>query len=191
MDEKPVSADGGTPPVPTVRDLAERVVASCAPEESAYFGLTADAYFAGGTARRPARWPYWPNRPYRRRIPTGFGVPEAAALVTPVVLAVLTGTASDLLAGWLRTTTGRRQRRWWWPGRWRRARPAPDRTRLTAPPGADWDTLERQIAAAALREAATPRQAAAIAAAVRAELEPPAPTGPPPAAPAPAPAPAE
>ncbi|OKI02003.1 hypothetical protein A6A06_12890 [Streptomyces sp. CB02923] len=182
MDEKPAPAESRALPAPSVRDLAGRVVASCAPEEAAYFDLTADAYFAGRMPRRAARWPV------RRRAsgtPTGFGVPEAVDLITPAVLAVLTGAASDLFAGWLRTTTGRR--RWWR----RRRRPVPERTRLVAPADADWDALERQIAAAALREAVTPRQAAAIAASVRAELEPPARTAPPPAAPAPAPAPTE
>ncbi|MFD7663631.1 hypothetical protein [Streptomyces sp. NPDC059788] len=184
MDEKPAPSGAAAPPALSVRDLAGRVVSSCAPEEAAYFDLTADAYFAHAARRRVVRWPS------SRRVPTGFGDPEAAALVTSVVLAVLTGTASDLLAGWLRAATGRR--RWW-----RRRRPVTGHTRLVAPADADWDTLERQIAAAALRAAATPRQAAAIAAAVRAELEPSAPTeespeGPePPIVPAPAPAPTE
>ncbi|MER5889769.1 hypothetical protein ABT160_38585 [Streptomyces sp. NPDC001941] len=145
-----------------IEEVAARVVARCAPAEVPYFRVIAEAHFAvtGRGAPPPG------TRGASRRVPNGFGVPEALAAATPVVLAVFTGTASDLLASWLRTTADGRDP--WRP--WRRRRVVVPGTPLAIPSGVDWDVLERQARDAALAAGGTEDLAVSVARAVRAEL---------------------
>ncbi|MER7763758.1 hypothetical protein [Streptomyces sp. NPDC097619] len=162
-----------TLPATDVRTLARRVVLRTAPGEEPYFDAMADAWFAAGPrgARRAGR-----------RTPTSFSPADAVDLVvlaTPVVLTVLSGAASDLLADWLRTAA-RPRRRWW-----RRRRGVPGNTPVVAPADLDWSVWEPRIAAAAARQGMTVPMAAAFAAALRAECTPEGATAPVPEAAAP------